>query len=100
MPTETGRRAGRTLAALLAGEEPDRSPFATVPSFWSDQYDHTLQSFGMPGLATAIRVADGDLDGPSILEYLDADGLVGVVGIDRTKDLAPYRAQLAERTAS
>jgi 3-phenylpropionate/trans-cinnamate dioxygenase ferredoxin reductase component len=100
MPTETGRRAGRTLAALLAGEEPDRSPFATVPSFWSDQYDHTLQSFGMPGLATGVRVADGDLDGPSIVEYLDADGLVGVVGIDRTKDLAPYRAQLADRTTS
>ena len=97
MPTETGRRAGRTMAALLAGDEPDRSPFAVVPSFWSDQYEHTLQSFGMPSLATQTRVVDGELDGPVIVEYLDDHGLVGVVGIDRTKDLAPYRAQLMER---
>lgn len=100
MPTETGRRAGRTMAALLAGAEPDRSPFAVVPSFWSDQYDYALQSFGMPGLASATRVADGEPDGPVIVEYLDDDGLVGVVGIDRTKDLAPYRARLMERTPS
>jgi len=100
MPSETGRRAGRTTAALLAGDEPDRSPFAVVPSFWSDQYDHTLQSFGMPGLATTTRVVDGEVDGPVIVEYLDDHGIVGVVGIDRTKDLAPYRAQLMERTPS
>ena len=100
MPTETGRRAGRTMAALLAGEEPDRSPFAVVPSFWSDQYEHTLQSFGMPGLAMTTRIVDGELDGPVIVEYLDDHGVVGVVGIDRTKDLAPYRAQLMERTSS
>ena len=97
MPTETGRRAGRTLAALLAGEEPDRGPFAGMPSFWSDQYDHTLQSFGMPGLADRIAVVDGDPDGPCIAEYHDAAGLVGVVGIDRTADLAPYRKQLLAR---
>lgn len=100
MPTETGRRAGRTMAALLAGDEPDRSPFAVVPSFWSDQYDHALQSFGMPGLATRTRIAEGELSSPVIVEYLDDDGIVGVVGIDRTKDLAPYRAQLMERTSS
>ena len=100
MPTDTGRRAGRTMAALLAGEEPDRSPFAVVPSFWSDQYDHTLQSFGMPGLATSVTCADGDLDGPCIVEYLDDHDVVGVVGVDRTKDLAPYRARLMERMSS
>jgi NADPH-dependent 2,4-dienoyl-CoA reductase/sulfur reductase-like enzyme len=33
MPTETGRRAGATLAALLVGEEPDRGPFTAMPSF-------------------------------------------------------------------
>ena len=48
MPTETARRAGPTLAALLRGEEPDRSPFLGLPAFWSDQYEFTLQSFGMP----------------------------------------------------
>lgn len=97
IPTETGRRAGRTLAALLAGDEPDTGPFTALPTFWSDQYDITLQSFGMPGLATDVTVVDGDVDGPCIVEYRDHDGLVGVVGIDRTADLAAYRTPLQER---
>lgn len=98
MPTETGRRAGATLAALLADQEPDRGPFVGMPSFWSDQYEHTLQSFGMPGIAHTIQVVDGEVDGPCIAEYLDDTGLVGVVGIDRTADLAPYRRQLMGRS--
>lgn len=98
MPTETGRRAGATLAALLAGDEPDRAPFTAMPSFWSDQYDVSLQSFGMPGIADRIEIADGDPDGPCIVEYHDGSGLVGVVGVNRTPDLALYRRRLMERT--
>jgi len=100
MPTETGRRAGQTLAALLSGSEPSRDPFTAMPSFWSDQYEYKLQSFGMPGIADTIVVADGDVDGPCIVEYHDASGLVGVVGIDRTQDLAPYRKALLSRRAA
>lgn len=94
--TDTGRRAGATLAALLAGQEPDRAPLTFVPSFWSDQYEHTLQSFGLPGSASH-RVVLGDPDQPCIVEYFDDVGLVGVVGVDRTQDVARYRATLAER---
>jgi NADPH-dependent 2,4-dienoyl-CoA reductase/sulfur reductase-like enzyme len=97
MPTETGRRAGATLAAILSGQEPDTAPFSAMPSFWSDQYKHKVQSFGMPGIANRITLVDGDVDGPCIVEYLDDTGLVGVVGIDRTSDLAPYRARLQQR---
>lgn len=97
IPTETGKRAGATLAALLAGTEPDRGPFTGMPSFWSDQYDHKLQSFGMPGIATRIEVVDGTVDGPCIVEYSDDSGLVGVVGLDRTQDIAKYRSTLMSR---
>lgn len=100
VPTETGRRAGATLAALLAGDEPDRGPFTAMPSFWSDQYDHQLQSFGMPGIADRIEVVDGAPDEPCIVEYHDDSGLVGVVGVDRTRDLAPYRTRLMGRSLS
>jgi 3-phenylpropionate/trans-cinnamate dioxygenase ferredoxin reductase component len=96
-PTDTGRRAGRTLAALLAGEEPDRGPFTAMPSFWSDQYDLALQSFGMPGIASRVALVDGDLDGACIVEYHDAEGLVGVVGIDRTNDLGDHRKRILSR---
>lgn len=97
MPTETGRRAGATLAALLADAPVDPAPFRAMPSFWSDQYSHKLQSFGMPGIATRIEIVDGDPDTACIAEYHDDSGLVGVVGIDRTQELAPYRKQLMER---
>ena len=97
MPTETGRRAGQTLAALLRGETPEPAPFTAMPSFWSDQYAHTLQSFGIPGLATSIAMVDGDADGPCIAEYCNDSGLIGVVGIDRTPQLAAYRQQLMQR---
>ena len=99
IPTETGRRAGSALAALLRGEEPEVTAFTAMPSFWSDQYEYKIQSFGMPGIATSSEVAAGSVDEPCVVEYHDASGLVGVIGIDRTADLAPYRKQLAQRGA-
>jgi len=99
MPTEIGRRAGKTLAALLDGAEPDPTPFAAVPSFWSDQYDLNIQSFGMPSLGEP-HLVDGDWDGDCIVEYRDtgASGeIVGVVGVNRSRDLLPYRKALQSR---
>lgn len=97
MPTETGRRAGHSLAAMLRGEPSPTDAFTALPAFWSDQYEWQLQSFGMPGLATQAVVADGHVDGACIVEYHDDSGLVGVIGIDRTQDLSPYRQQLMSR---
>ena len=98
IPTETAKRAGPTLAAILRGEEPDRAPFLAMPAFWSDQYEFTLQSFGMPGIADRVEVVSGTVDEPCIVEYSDASGLVGVVGVDRTAEVAPYRKALLARS--
>lgn len=97
MPTETGRRAGMTMAAMMNGAEPDLTPFTAMPSFWSDQYGYKLQSFGMPALGTRTEIVDGTLDGPCIVEYHDDSGLVGVIGVDTVAKLAPYRKQLQAR---
>ena len=94
MPTLTGRRAGRTLADLVAGRDVDRSPFTGMPSFWSDQFGHQVQALGLPDIASRTQVVSGTLDGPCIIEYLDDTGLVGVVGIDRTEDVAAYRPRI------
>jgi len=94
MPTETGRRAGQTLAALLAGEELASPAFAALPSFWSDQYDLNVQSFGMPTLGEPVLV-DGEWDGDCIVEYRKNDALVGVIGVNRSKDLMGYRKTLS-----
>ena len=95
MPTETGKRAGATLAALLNDQPITPDTFSALPSFWSDQYDYQIQSYGVPGLATKSVLVQGNFDGPCIIEYRDdSDQLIGVVGIDTVKDMMPYRKQL------
>jgi len=92
MPTETGKRAGLTLAAILRGEETD-GEFRPMPSFWSDQYDYSLQSYGMPGLGEA-RLVDGEWSGDCIVEYRRDDELVGVIGVNRTAEVTRYRKKI------
>ncbi|GAA2147991.1 NAD/ferredoxin-dependent reductase-like protein [Humibacillus xanthopallidus] len=62
IPTDTARRAATTLLAELTGSAVDPAPFAPIPSFWSDQHDLRLQSFGSPGLADEARLVEGDVD--------------------------------------
>ena len=92
LPTETGKRAGQTLGALLRGEEPE-GDFRPMPAFWSDQYDLGLQSYGQPALGTAMLV-DGEWSGDCIVEYVRGNEVVGVVGVNRTKDLLRYRQEI------
>ncbi|GAA3524111.1 FAD-dependent oxidoreductase [Nocardioides daeguensis] len=61
VPTDTARCAAATLLGDLAGMPPD-DEFAPVPSFWSDQLDLRLQSFGSPALADEVVVEEGDLE--------------------------------------
>jgi NADPH-dependent 2,4-dienoyl-CoA reductase/sulfur reductase-like enzyme len=61
MPTDTARRAAATLHAALTGISPDATPFTPLPSFWSDQLDLRLWSYGSPVLGTEMAVTEGDL---------------------------------------
>ena len=92
LPTETGKRAGQTLGALLGGEEPT-GDFRPMPAFWSDQYDISLQSYGQPSLGMPTLV-DGEWSGDCIVEYLRDGEVIGVVGVNRTKDLMHYRKEI------
>jgi 3-phenylpropionate/trans-cinnamate dioxygenase ferredoxin reductase subunit len=61
---------------LDAGE-----PHATVPWFWSDQHDHTLQIAGLPDLGAETIVRE-TAAGPWLFFHVDAAGrLVGASGI-------------------
>ena len=99
VPTDTGRRAGAVLAAYLAGEGYDdevHAPWELMPSFWSDQYDVRLQSFGMPGLADAdgVRLLAGDLRGECIVGYHRGEDLMAVIGIGMLREVTAYRARI------
>jgi NADPH-dependent 2,4-dienoyl-CoA reductase/sulfur reductase-like enzyme len=101
MPTETGKVAGATLAAILAGESIDQIAFNGLPAFWSDQFEFQIQAYGVPGTASSSKLVMGEYNGPCIVEYLDPKGeLCGVVGIDTAKELLPYRKQLLSRLAN
>lgn len=104
LPTDTGRRAGAVLAAYVAGDGYDevvQRRWEVLPSFWSDQYDIRLQSFGMPGLADAdgIRLLEGDLAGECVVGYHRGDELVGVVGLGMLKNVMAYRPQVGHPSA-
>jgi prepilin-type processing-associated H-X9-DG protein len=105
VPTDTGRRAGAVLAAYLSGDAPDGrdryelvtgTPWEVLPSFWSDQYDLRLQSYGLPGLAEpdGVKVLEGDLDGECVVGYHRDGQLVGVVGIGMLPRVNSYRDQI------
>ncbi len=104
IPTDTGKRAGAVLAAFLAGEGYDdvvAAEWDVLPSFWSDQYDIRMQSYGMPGLADAdgIRLLEGDLADECIVGYHRGDDLVGVVGLGMLRTLIGYRPRLGRGRA-
>ncbi|MBO1418628.1 NAD(P)/FAD-dependent oxidoreductase [Streptomyces sp. FH025] len=98
IPTDTAKHAARTLLAGLAGAPVDSPPFAPLPSFWSDQFEYRLQSFGAPALGTAdARVLDGDPAGDLLVGYHVQDRLVGVVALGgpaAVAGAARYRARL------
>ncbi|MFC5663814.1 NAD(P)/FAD-dependent oxidoreductase [Kitasatospora misakiensis] len=98
IPGDTAKHGAKTLVAHLGGAEPDLAPFAPLPTFWSDQHDFRLQSFGAPALGIAdVRVLDGDPDSDVLVGYHTDNRLVGVVALGgqaMAAGAARYRAQL------
>jgi NADPH-dependent 2,4-dienoyl-CoA reductase/sulfur reductase-like enzyme len=96
MVTDTAKRAGATLGAHLAGGDVDERPFAPIPSFWSDQYELRIQSFGAVGLGgDDVRVLEGDLDDAVAVGYHRDDRLVGVVLIGLANRFQHYRSVIS-----
>jgi NADPH-dependent 2,4-dienoyl-CoA reductase/sulfur reductase-like enzyme len=95
IPTDTGKRAGAVLASYLRGDgsfdETVATPFAPMPSFWSNQFDIKLQAYGLPGLGDETRIVEGELGGDVAMGYFRDGSLVGVVGVGLKAALLPYR---------
>nr|WP_181139035.1 FAD-dependent oxidoreductase [Streptomyces sp. Ru72] len=103
IPTDTAKHAAKALVAHLAGTDGDLVPFAPLPTFWSDQHDFRLQSFGAPVLGKDdVRILDGDPDGDVLVGYHTGGRLVGVVALGgqaAAMGAARYRAQLLKQPA-
>ncbi|MFD7137203.1 NAD(P)/FAD-dependent oxidoreductase [Streptomyces sp. NPDC059894] len=103
IPTDTAKHAAKVLAAHLIGTDAGLPPFAPLPTFWSDQHDFRLQSFGAPALGKEdVRVLDGDLDGDVLVGYHTGGRLVGVVALGgqaAAAAAARHRAALLQQPA-
>jgi 3-phenylpropionate/trans-cinnamate dioxygenase ferredoxin reductase component len=74
----------RVIAKVIMGE---KATCDTVPWFWSDQYDLSLQIAGLPSLGSsmAARIMD---DGAVILFHLTPSGkIVGATGLGRAESI-------------
>ncbi|WP_394768996.1 NAD(P)/FAD-dependent oxidoreductase [Lacisediminihabitans sp.] len=101
IPTDTGKRAGAVLGAWLADDgtyaEVAAQRFTPMPAFWSNQFEVSLQAYGLPGLAdpNGIRILAGDIASEVIVGYFRGERLVAVVGLGLKAALLPYREQIA-----
>ncbi|HUN31023.1 MAG TPA: FAD-dependent oxidoreductase [Trebonia sp.] len=98
--TDAARYAGAVLARSLTGGDPAAGgPFTAVPTFWSDQYELRIQSFGVTGLGD-VRILEGDLDGEVAVGYYRDGELAGVVLIGLGGRYMHYRSLVAQATQS
>ncbi|WDV56254.1 FAD/NAD(P)-binding oxidoreductase [Streptomyces coeruleorubidus] len=99
VPADSAKHA----AKVLVGGDAGLAPFAPLPTFWSDQHDFRLQSFGAPALGLGdVRVLDGDTSGDVLVGYRRDARLVGVVALGgqaAARAAARYRADLLKQPA-
>ena len=89
---EHGAAAGRRL---LAGD--DGEPFGSVPWFWSDQYDRTLQMAGRPAADDEVVILDGTLEERRFVAgFRRGDRCTGVLGVNRPRHAIQARMRLVE----
>ena len=77
---------GQRVANAITGTP---QPGAVLPSFWSDQYDRSLQYVGSHDAECDIvlRGDPGEPDAPLLAFFLRAGRLAAVLGVDSGKDL-------------
>jgi NADPH-dependent 2,4-dienoyl-CoA reductase/sulfur reductase-like enzyme len=88
-----------TVAHNLLNPDTQR-PYASVPYFWSDQYDTRFQAYGYLRDHDEARVLDSDISGRQLLvAYRRGDRLAGVLAAGKPpKTLRAWRALIAAST--
>ena len=96
IPTEMARRVGKLVALdaqglseELAAEE--EKGFTPIPSFWSDQFEVSLLSYGLLDQADRSELLEGEAGGDCVYGYYKGEELVGVCGIGMRSKVMGYR---------
>jgi len=85
---EQGGHAGRRL---LEGVD-DGTPFASVPWFWSDQYDRKIQLAGRVGPDDEVEVVEGSIEERRFVAlFRRGDRCTAVLGVNRPRHVVQLR---------
>lgn len=95
---DTAVKHGENTARNLLGES---EPFTDQHFFWSDQYDHNVQSLGPPpnvaSTGEGTQVIRGSVEDRSFTVFSLVDGRIGaMVALDRPRDVLHARKVMAE----
>jgi 3-phenylpropionate/trans-cinnamate dioxygenase ferredoxin reductase component len=89
---EQGAVAGRNMLAAPEG----RAAYASVPYFWSDQYDVKIQAVGLTTRAERTEIVESAPDASRFVAVGVRDGrVVAAVAFNAARRLAFYRRRLA-----
>jgi len=92
--------AARNIVAELAGDGASRTPFATVPYFWSDWYDSRIQFVGLAAAEEIQVVVGGDQsEGGLLAIYRKGDRLIGALGLNKAKLITMCRRLIGNRAS-
>ncbi|MFM8563864.1 MAG: NAD(P)/FAD-dependent oxidoreductase [Acidimicrobiia bacterium] len=93
--SEQGAAAARNLLAELEGRE--RTPYAEVPFFWSDQFDARIQFVGRAEGDETTHIVVGSPESKQFVALYESQGrLVAALGVSRPRQLMPFRKLIGE----
>lgn len=99
------RKVGRLVALELAND-PDAidaeiaKGFSPIPSFWSDQFEVSLLSYGLLDQGDTVELLEGEVGGDCVYGYYRDGKMVGVCGIGMRQRVMSYRAKVGLSAAS
>ncbi|WP_354698564.1 FAD/NAD(P)-binding oxidoreductase [Paraconexibacter sp. AEG42_29] len=94
------RDMAATAATNLLADPGGRASFATVPTFWSDQYSVKMKSAGLLAVADRFEVVEEDTEKPSlVVEAFRGQELIGAIVFNKNKAIIGYQRALAGQLA-
>ena len=94
--TNAAEQGVHAASSLLAG--PGAAAFASVPYFWSDQFDVKIQSIGLPEPSDEVHVVAGSIAERRFVACYGRDGqLSAAIGFNSPRQLMGFRALLDRR---
>lgn len=94
--TNAAEQGAHAASSLLAGT--GATPFASVPYFWSDQFDLKIQAIGIPAPGDEVHVVAGTIAERRFVACYGRDGrLSAAVGFNSPRQLMGFRALLDRR---